>query len=103
MSDKPAVGEKPAILVAIEGLIHDPGYAKYWKAWGILLALTLVMVAISNPVVLLTGIAVKAAIILFVFMHLRSEHAGLILCVLLGAFATSFVLFGLIVPDGLAM
>jgi len=87
----------------IQGLLQDPGYSKYWKAWGVLLVLTVVMVAMANPVVLMTGIAVKAAIILFVFMHLQYEKAGLVLCILIGTFATSVVLFGLLIPDGRAM
>lgn len=83
---------------------HAPGsYTPYWVAWGVLLAITVAMLAIASPVVLLAGIAVKATIICFWFMHLRVERWDLTATVLVGAFATAAVLFGLIASDGAAM
>ncbi|MBI3268128.1 MAG: hypothetical protein HYZ53_03835 [Planctomycetes bacterium] len=81
----------------------DVPYRTYWRAWGCLLALTLGMVLIGHPAVLLAGMTLKAAIIAFVFMHLKFERAGLVVSVLVGIFATSLVLFLLLIPDGLAM
>ena len=80
-----------------------PAYRTYWIAWLFLLILTLVMVVLSSPVVLLAGMTVKAAVILFWFMHLRSERVGLVAAVLAAIFVTGFLLFGLLVPDGRAM
>jgi hypothetical protein len=81
---------------------HNP-YATYWIAWAVLLLITLVMLALSNPFVLLLGITIKAVIICFWFMHLKSEAWDLTLTVIVGAFVTAFLLFGLIASDGLAM
>jgi hypothetical protein len=74
-----------------------------WVAWGALLVLTVAMLAIGHPLVLLAGITAKAAIICFWFMHLRGERWDLTATVLVGAFATAAVLFGLIAVDGMAM
>jgi len=83
---------------------HAPvSYGTYWVAWGVLLIITVIMLAIQQPLVLLTGIAAKAAIICWWFMHLKSERWDLVLTVVLGAFVLSALLFGLIAPDGLAM
>jgi caa(3)-type oxidase subunit IV len=83
---------------------HAPAsYASYWIAWGVLLGITLVMLALAHPTVLLIGIALKAGIICWWFMHLKSERWDLTLTVVLGAFVTALILFGLIAPDGVAM
>ena len=81
----------------------EVAYRTYWVAWAILLCVTLGMVLLHHPAVLLAGMALKAAIIAFWFMHLKYEKAGLVVSVLVGIFATSLLLFGLIVPDGRAM
>lgn len=82
---------------------HAVSYAPYWVAWGALLVLTVAMLAIGNRAVLLVGIGCKAAIICFWFMHLRTERWDLTATVLVCAFATAAVLFGLIASDGVAM
>jgi len=85
------------------GAAQAHSYAPYWVAWGALLVITVAMLAMGSPVVLLAGIGVKAAIICFWFMHLRVERWDLTATVLVGAFATAAVLFGLIASDGVAM
>jgi cytochrome c oxidase subunit IV len=74
-----------------------------------LLFLTLVMLWFDTAqvsraalvAVLLAAMAVKATLIAGNFMHLRHEHRGLILTVVLGLFALGVVLYVLIVPDAL--
>jgi cytochrome c oxidase subunit IV len=81
----------------------------YWMTWGVLLLVTLVMIWFDTAqvsrgvliVVLLTAMAVKATLIAGNFMHLRHEHRGLILTVVLGLFVLGVVLYVLIVPDAL--
>jgi caa(3)-type oxidase subunit IV len=81
----------------------------YWTTWGVLLAITLVMLWFDSAqvsrgallTVLLGAMVVKAALIAGTFMHLRHEHRGLILTVVLGLFALGVVLYVLIVPDAL--
>ena len=75
----------------------------YFRAWLLLLAITIVMVVLQNPALLIAGMSVKAFVIALWFMHLRYERLDFTLYVLLGLFATALVLFGLIAPDGLAM
>ena len=83
---------------------HVPtSFGTYWITWLILLVLTVFMVFLGNPAVLLGGMAIKAGIIFFWFMHLRYEKLGLVLSVLIGIFATAFVLFALTAADGRAM
>jgi cytochrome c oxidase subunit IV len=80
----------------------------YWVTWGVLLAVTLMMLwldAAEIPravlmAVLLAAMFVKATLITGNFMHLRHEHRGLILTVVLGL-AMGFVLYALIAPDAL--
>ena len=81
----------------------EADYRKYWLAWLVLLAITLAMVFIGSPAILLAGMTLKAVIIMLWFMHLRYERLDLLLCVVIGLFATALVLFLLIVPDGKAM
>lgn len=81
---------------------HAPSYGVYWAAWLVLLAITLVMLAISKPALLIAGMAAKATIIALWFMHLKSERLSLILTVALGIVVTTLILFGLIAPDGMA-
>ncbi len=82
---------------------HVPGYAGYWIAWLVLLAVTLVMISIKTPGILLAGIGVKAGIIALFFMHLRQEKRDLTLLVVLSVTLLGLLLFGLIAPDGRAM
>lgn len=78
-------------------------YRTYWVAWLILLLITVIMLYLSNPVVLIAGISVKAFIILLWFMHLKYERLAFALTIVASIFFCALVLFGLIVPDGLAM
>ncbi len=78
-------------------------YRTYWISWACLLALTIIMIYVPNFWMVLTGITIKAAVISLVFMHLNHERTDFMLTVLLGIFLTSLVLFGLMIPDGIAM
>ncbi len=80
----------------------DRSYRPYWIAWGILLALTLVMIGVANPPVLIAGMALKASIIALWFMHLRHEKPLLVAVVALALLGTTLILFGLTAVDGLA-
>ena len=85
------------------------GYAVYWRTWGFLLALTLLMVALDQAavprtvlvLVLLTAMMIKAVLIAGTFMHLNQEKLSLALTVAIALLATGAVLFLLIAPDGL--
>lgn len=78
-------------------------YKTYFKAWLVLLAITLTMVVVGSPALLIFGMCAKAAIIALWFMHLRYERIDFTLYVLLGMFATAIILYALTVPDGRAM
>lgn len=83
-------------------------YRFYWILWVVLLAVTLLMIAIEGAglpaalavVVLLFGSAIKATLIIFYYMHLKFEHLGLILTVLVGLFVTAILMFVLPAYDG---
>ena len=85
-------------------------YRTYWVIWGVLLALTLIMVvleAIELPTpatvfLLSAAMLTKATLITGWFMHLKYETTGLILCVVLGILVTSAFMYFLLIPDGLA-
>jgi cytochrome c oxidase subunit 4 len=76
--------------------------------WGVLLALTMVMIYIgesslpqaAQALLLLAGSLTKATLILLYFMHLRYEKAGLILTVIVGVAVTSLLMFALPAFDG---
>jgi len=84
-------------------------YKSYWVTWGILLALTGVMLlaeVLSMPAafvvgILLAAMLVKASLIGGQFMHLRFENAALILAVAGTILFFSAFLFILIAFDGL--
>jgi len=88
-----------------------PGYAAYWKTWGFLLVLTLIMVVLDQAsvprplllAVLLTAMMVKASLIAGNFMHLKQEQISLVLTVVIALLATGAVLFFLIAPDGIRL
>ena len=82
--------------------VHTPDYSVYWKAWGVLLIITLLMVFITAPAFLVAGMLVKATIIAFWFMHLRSERRDFVFYVVGAVVIFSLFLYGLIIPDGLA-
>jgi len=83
-------------------------YRFYWLLWVVLLAVTLLMIAIEGAnlpaalavVVLLFGSAIKATLIIFYYMHLKFEHMGLILTVMVGLFVTAILMFVLPAYDG---
>ncbi len=80
----------------------------YWILWAVLLAVTLLMIAIEGAslpgglavLLLLFGSAIKATLIIFYYMHLKFEHMQLILTVLVGLFLTSILMFVLPAYDG---
>jgi len=78
-------------------------YSSYFKAWAVLLVVTLLMVFLHNRAVLLFGICLKGSIIGWVFMHLRNERKDFVFYVVGSIVIFSAVLFGLIAPDGLVM
>ena len=90
---------------AVAAASTDPktAYAIYWKAWVALLIVTLGMVFIQTKAILIIGMCCKATIISLWFMHLRYEKLDFVLYILLGIFATSLLLFGLIAPDAMAV
>ena len=89
----------------------EVGYGVYWRTWGFLLVLTLVMVVLDQAavprvvlvLVLLTAMLVKAVLIAGTFMHLNQERLSLALTVAIALLATGAVLFLLIAPDGLRL
>lgn len=80
-----------------------PNYRIYWKAWLILLGITVLMLVVNDPSFLAAGMAAKATIIALWFMHLKYERKDFTLLVALSIVVFSLVLFALIAPDGLAM
>ena len=83
--------------------VTESPYWTYWKAWLFLLGITLVMLLQLNDAILIVGMSVKAAIIVFWFMHLKKERFDFVLYILAGIFVTALILFFLIMPDGSAM
>jgi len=80
-----------------------PNYRVYFKIWGVLLVITLLMVFTRNPTILLAGMAAKATLIALWFMHLKDERKDFIFYVAGSIVIFSAVLFALLVPDGLDM
>jgi len=84
------------------------GYGIYWAIWGVLLVLTFMMIFIgeanlgyvAKAFLLLLGAAAKATLIIFYFMHLRLEKAGLAVIVMVGIFLTGTLMFALPAYDG---
>ena len=83
--------------------MDTPNYGIYWKAWLILLGITVLMLLVQNPSFLAAGMAAKATIIALWFMHLRHERRDFTVIIAVSIVLFSLVLFGLIAPDGLAM
>ena len=79
----------------------------YWITWGVLLAVTGVMLLADGAslprttllAVMLGAMAIKASLIAGNFMHLRQERAGIVLTVIVGLFVLGIVLYALIAPD----
>jgi cytochrome c oxidase subunit IV len=86
-------------------------YRPFWKTWGILLALTVVMVFVDVMevprvflvVVLLGAMLTKAFLIGAQFMDLKHEKLVVGISVAFSLLFFGAVLYVLIVPDGLAM
>ena len=86
-------------------------YRTYWISWGVLLALTLLMLLTETvPLyrmaavgLLVVAMLVKAGVITAWFMHLKFESAALVVSVVGATVLTAVVLFALIAPDGIAM
>jgi cytochrome c oxidase subunit IV len=79
----------------------------YWLTWLVLLVFTAAMLwadtaSISRAVFvgfMLTAMVTKASIIGANFMHLRSEHPGIVATVVVGLLVTGVILYVLIAPD----
>ncbi|MHC4958224.1 MAG: cytochrome C oxidase subunit IV family protein [Planctomycetota bacterium] len=78
-------------------------YTGYFKVWGALLVITLLMVFIPARGFLVAGMCVKGWLIAWYFMHLRSERRDFVFYVAGSIVVFALVLFGLIAPDGLVM
>ena len=89
---------------------HAPGanpYKIYWVTWGILLVITVAMLAAEMfhlprlflVLFLLAFMMVKAAMIGGNFMHLRFERSNLAWMVALGILVTSLILYTFITPE----
>jgi cytochrome c oxidase subunit IV len=82
-------------------------YKIYWVTWGILLVITVAMLAAEAfhlprwflVLFLLAFMMVKAAMIGGNFMHLRFERTNLSLMVTLGILVTSLILYAFITPE----
>ncbi len=81
----------------------SPDYSVYWKAWGVLLVITLLMVFVATRGFLIAGMIAKATIIAFWFMHLKSERKDFVFYVLGAIVVFSLLLFALIAKDGSVM
>ena len=86
-------------------------YRAYWIAWGILLALTTIMVFTEGaglPIaytvaVVLGAMVTKVVLIGGWYMHLKFERAALVASIVGATFATAAFLFFLLVPDAIRM
>ena len=85
--------------------VHD--YKGYWKIWGMLLALTVVMLFLDGAplprlifvVIMVAAMLTKASLIAGYFMHLKQEHPFLQWSLLIGLLINGLILFVLIIPD----
>ena len=81
-----------------------PSYARYWKAWGALLILTLLMIVLPSTLpVILVGIGLKVFIIGAIFMHLNDETLDFVLIIAFNVLFFGLFLYALLIPDGLVM
>ena len=88
---------------------HTTGnpYKIYWTTWGILLVITVAMLAAEKfhmprwflVIFLLAFMAVKATMIGGNFMHLRFEKGNLAVMVAVGIVLTSLILFSFLTPE----
>ncbi len=81
----------------------------YWGIWGVLLALTLVMIGVEamemsrvvTVLILVTAMMTKATLIAGWFMHLRWETMVFMVLVVSSIVLTSAFMFFLLIPDAL--
>jgi cytochrome c oxidase subunit IV len=86
-------------------------YKTYWKTWGVLLALTVVMVFVdvmSFPrmlmlVILLGAMMTKAYLIATEFMDLKHERVEVGIAIAVSMLFFGTFLFAFIAPDGFAV
>ena len=89
---------------------HGP-YRIYWVTWGILLVITVAMLAAEKfhfprlflVLFLLVFMLVKATMITGNFMHMRHEHRYLAWVVGIGLLLTSAILFSFITPESISV
>ena len=88
-------------------MANESGYKQYWLIWGVLLVLTVVMLAIDQAplpralfvIVIVGAMLIKALLIAAYFMHLKFESVALAMGVLVGLLINATILYGLIIPD----
>lgn len=88
---------------------ESAGYGIYWRTWGVLLALTVLMFFLDSlamprlPFVLImvTAMLLKVTLIAGIFMHLRQESLDLVICIGVCVLGLGVILYGLIAPDAL--
>jgi len=79
----------------------------YWITWAVLLMFTVAMLwadgaaipRLAFAVFMIAAMLTKGSIIAGTFMHLKSEHPGLVLTVVVGLLVMGTVLYVLIAPD----
>ena len=89
---------------------HTAGSLKtYWRIWGMLLALTLVMLFLDQApmpqplfvTIMVAAMLTKASLIAAYFMHLKYEHRFLQATLVVGLLINGAFMFALFVPDAL--
>ena len=81
----------------------------YWQIWGMLLALTVVMLFLDQAplpqtlfvVIMVAAMLTKASLIAAFFMHLKYEHPFLQGTLVIGLLINGTFLFALVIPDAL--
>ena len=89
----------------------DDAYKRFWKVWGILLVLTVVMVFVDVMelsrlpllVVLLGAMMTKAYLIATEFMDLKHERTSVGVAIAVSILFFGTFLFAFIAPDGFAV
>ncbi len=79
----------------------------YWKIWGMLLALTVVMLFLDQApmppvmfvIVMVAAMLTKASLIAAYFMHLKYEHRFLQWTFIVGLLVNGTFMFALFIPD----
>jgi len=85
------------------------GVKIYWRIWGMLLTLTLVMLFLDQAslprtmfvIIMVAAMLTKASLIAAYFMHLKYEHRFLQATLVVGLFINGAFMFALLVPDAL--